>query len=81
MLHPMVANLVFFRFIKCVHEPIYDGRDMDRLTDPLAHPGAPKRRAGAEGLDEPLRLAAPRLWLIGLAVVCLLVAALVLILS
>jgi len=54
---------------------------MDRLTDPLAHPGAPKRRAGAEGLDEPLRLAAPRLWLIGLAVVCLLVAALVLILS
>jgi len=23
MLHPMVANLVFFRFIKCVHEPLY----------------------------------------------------------
>ncbi len=54
---------------------------MDRLTDPLAHPGTSKRRASAEGLDEPLRLAAPRLWLIGLAVVCLLVAALVLILS
>ncbi len=45
---------------------------MNRSTDPLSYPGTPRRRVGAEDLDEPLRLAAPWPWLIGLAVALLL---------
>ncbi len=40
---------------------MYEGRDMDQLTDLLARRGTRERRAATEGLDEPLRLAAPRL--------------------